>query len=129
MPVRVEDFIIRANKFDGFNDLANTIERRDARNYQRGQQKQRRKDNLMDDALKYTDPSQFFTGTPLDPVITGNLKGILSDAAKMITEDENMDNAMLYTRLAPQIGKLSAASQNLKAIAANNKQRFDALKD
>lgn len=125
----VENFIIRPNKFDGFNDLADTIERREARNYQRGQQQQRRKDNLMDDALRYTDPSQFFTGTPLDPVITGNLKSILADAAKMITEDENMDNAMLYTRLAPQIGKLSAASQNLKVIAANNKQRFDALKD
>jgi len=127
--LQVEDFILRPNKFDGLNDLANNIERRNERQYVRGQQQQRRKDNLMDDALRYTDPAQFFTGTPQDPVITGILKEVLSDAAKMITQDENLDNAMLYTALAPRISKLSAASQNLKQIAANNKQRFDALKD
>lgn len=125
----IENFIIRANKFDGFDKVSDELYRKDQRDYIRGQQKQHHKDNLMDDLLKYTDPSDFFTGTPQDPVIIKHLKDILDKGAKMITDNEGLDNAMLYTALSPDINKLSTASQNLKQIAANNKLRFDALND
>ena len=129
MSIDVQDFIIKPNKFEGLYELSNTVERKNERQQQAKSKADAHRNSLMASLMSYADPKDFFTGTPQDPVVTQSLNAILQKGAKLITDNDGLTADMLYTAIAPDVNKLSVASQNLKQIEAQRKQSEGLLKD
>ena len=78
--------------------------------------------------MDYADPKEFLTGSPYDPVITNGINNILAKGSQLISQNKGLTSDMLYTALAPEVNKLSAASQNLKVIERQRKEAEDKIK-
>jgi hypothetical protein len=128
MALPVEDFIIRPNKFEGLYELSNTVERKAEREKQAQGKADAHRNSLMSSLMSFADPKDFFTGTPHDPVVTQGINAVLQKGAKLITDNQGLTADMLYTALAPDVNKLSVASQNLKQLEMQRKQAEEPLK-
>ena len=124
----VENFIIRPLDYRGAYELGDKIERQGERQRQQKQHADAKRASLMNQLMSYADPKDYFTGTPHDPVITQGVNAVLDKGVKYLMDNEGATPELLYTAIAPDVNKLSVASQKLKQIASQRTQGREFVK-
>lgn len=122
-----ENFIIKANTFEGFNDLANRAERRDVRDDAQIQKGKANKDKLTAYLMGMADPKELLSGSPYDPHIIKGYYDIIGKGAKLIQDNEGMDYNDLVMAIGPEVNQLAQYAEKAKIIKQGVDKRLEGI--
>lgn len=114
MAVQVNDFIIPESNYQGLNRMANTVERRNEREYDVARQQQANKKAGASFLTNYLDPKDHLTGTNYDPQIVKGFDDLLQQGIKLV--GEGADTNTLMMALAPGVARLNEYSTKAKLV-------------
>ena len=103
----LEGFVTPEQSFKGLSNLSDKLQENKKIKQLEQQKSDANKASMTKFLTSYTDPKDYLSGAPTDPVVVKGFGEVMQGGIKLVNENKGMTTDMILMALNPQVNKLA----------------------
>ena len=112
----LEGFVTPEQSFKGLSNLSDKLQENKKIKQLEQQKSDANKASMTKFLTDYTDPKDYLSGAPTDPLVVKGFGEVTQDGFKLVNENKGMTTDMLIMALYPKVNKLATYGSKAKTI-------------